>query len=225
GVVSFSFDDAPHTACTTGRDVLEAHGCHGTWYVAGGLTDQPEQGRLCHSQADLEALLARGHHLGCHTFSHHPVDRLSRAEMLAELERNADFLQRLGLNAEALHFSFPLGAFDLKSKELASQRFITSRITGGGLQTGEVDLQALRSQALYSQSLSRAAVERLNRQTAERGGWLIYYSHDVEADPSRWGCTPERLDHAVRNALASGCQVLSVRDALAHWQQAAASDR
>jgi len=221
GVVSFSFDDAPRTACTTGREVLERHQVHGTWYIAGGLTDQPEQGRLCHALKDVQTLVAQGHHVGCHTFSHTPCTMLSRAEMAAELARNARFLDEAGVPPKDRHFSFPLGALDLASKHLASQAFVTSRITGGGLQVAATDLNALPSERLYQSAITPERITALVERAAAAQGWLIFYTHDVEAQPSAWGCTPALLEFAVRAALAAGCKVLPVDQALRHWQQQA----
>jgi peptidoglycan/xylan/chitin deacetylase (PgdA/CDA1 family) len=223
GVVSFSFDDAPQTACRRGRSILEQHGCHGTWYVAGGLTDQLEEGRLCHSVADLKGLLEAGHHLGCHTFSHRLCNEMSIAEMGAELARNSLFLDALGVAADDRHFSFPLGAYDMASKRYAADHFLTSRITGGGLQVGQVDLNGLQSVRLYEGVISAAQVDALVHETAARKGWLIFYAHDVEENPSQWGCTPALLDAAVRASLGAGCKVLPVNQALRYWQGQAAA--
>lgn len=218
GVVSFSFDDAPHSACTAGKDVLERHNCNGTWYVAGGLTDRPEQGRICHSVADLRELLGNGHHLGCHTYSHHPCNQLTRPAMIDELKRNARFLDDVGVPTGARHFSFPLGAIHLASKHLAAQNFESSRITGGGIQVGTADLNGLCSERLYQQVMSPDRVVALVNEVASRKGWLIFYTHDVENEPSQWGCTPELLDFAVRAALESGCKVLPVDQAVSYWR-------
>lgn len=219
GVVSFSFDDAPKTACLLGREVLERHGVHGTWYVAGGLTDRLEQGRVCHSADDVRTLLARGHHVGCHTFSHRPCTTLTPAEMTAELRRNHLYLDALGVPADDRHFSFPLGAFHLASKRLASQAFVTSRITGGGMQTQAADLNALTSERLYERLMTPERLSALIDQVAAEKAWLIFYTHDVEDHPSQWGCTPQLLDLAVRAALNAGCKVLPVNQALAYWRR------
>jgi peptidoglycan/xylan/chitin deacetylase (PgdA/CDA1 family) len=40
--VSFTFDDAPDSALTTGAQILEAHGVRGTFYIAGGLAGRTE---------------------------------------------------------------------------------------------------------------------------------------------------------------------------------------
>lgn len=219
GVVSFSFDDAPQTACQTGRRVLEKHHCHGTWYVAGGLTDQLEEGRPCHSVADLRGLLEAGHHLGCHTFSHRPCNEMSRGDMAQELARNSAFLDALGVPTADRHFSFPLGTYDVSAKHLAASQFVTSRVTGGGLQVGYADLNGLRSARLYEGLISASQVTALVEQTAACKGWLIFYSHDVEACPSQWGCTPTLLDAAVRSSINAGCQVLPVNEAVRYWQR------
>lgn len=217
GVVSFSFDDAPHSACVAGKDALERHNCKGTWYIAGGLTDRPEQGRMCHSVVDVQELLRNGHHVGCHTYSHQPCNQLPQLAMARELERNAQFLDDLGVPTEVRHFSFPLGAVHLASKRLASQKFESSRITGGGIQVGAADLNALRSERLYSQVISPSRVMALVNEVATRQGWLIFYTHDVENEPSPWGCTPALLDFAIQAALGAGCKVLPVDQAIGYW--------
>ena len=218
GVVSFSFDDAPESACTAGKVILEKHGCQGTWYVAGGLTGQYEQGRVCHSIPSLQNLVRDGHHIGCHTYSHTPCNQLSRHAMVQELERNARFLDEVGVPAEGRHFSFPLGAFDVASKRLASYQFQSCRITGGGIQVGVADLNALRSERLYQHVITPARLKALVDEVALKKGWLIFYTHAVDNPPGFWGCTPQLLDYAVEAALDAGCKVLPVDQAVRYWR-------
>lgn len=220
GVVSFSFDDAPQSACQTGAAVLEKHSSLGTWYVAGGLTDQMDQGHMSHSVQDLQALHAKGHQVGCHTYSHVPCSRLRTDELHNEFQRNDDFLRDCGISQRPLHFSFPLGAYDLNSKAVAGKHFASCRITGGGVQLGFADLNALKSERLYTRDIQLDKLAQLVRRTAEHKGWLIFYSHDVAAEPSTWGCTPDLLDRAVQLALDAGCKVLPVDQAISHWQAA-----
>ena len=217
GVVSFSFDDAPQSACRLGRQILEQNSCHGTWYLAGGLTDQPEQGKPCHSIADVKALLANGHHVGCHTFSHRPCDQLTRSQLESEFSRNAAFLREMGVPVSDLHFSYPLGAFDLAAKRLAAQRFASMRTTLGGAHFGQADLSALLAEKLYQHVMPTERLERLIVEVAARKGWLIFYTHDISDHPSEWGCSPELLQHALAFSLASGCRVLPVNEAIRHW--------
>jgi hypothetical protein len=83
---------------------------------------------------------------------------------------------------------------------------------------GTTDLNALPSERLYQGVITPQRVTELVQRVADCKGWLIFYTHDVEAQPSPWGCTPDLLDFAVRAALESGCKVLPVNQALRHWQ-------
>ena len=219
GVVSFCFDDTSLSSCVAGRNALEAFGCHGTWYIAGGLTDQLEQGRLCHSVRDVQDLAGAGHHIGCHTFSHKSCAQMSTTELLAEIDSNAAFFEQIGLPSSNLDFSFPFGAMDLSSKRIASQKFRSSRITGGGIQVGTADLNRLRTQNLYQQAITQERIDALTAEVANKKGWLIFYTHDVEENPSRWGCTPKLLSGAIQSALNIGCKVMSVAQAIEYWSE------
>jgi peptidoglycan/xylan/chitin deacetylase (PgdA/CDA1 family) len=220
GVVSFSFDDAPQSACEAGRDILEETGCLGTWYIAGGLTDELEQGRRCHSVNHLRQLVQSGHHIGCHTFSHRRCDQMSTFQMRADIDRNAAFFRQAGLDISEMHFSYPLGAYDLAAKRQAAASFASTRLTTGGIQTGVVDLNGLRAQKLYAHSMAEQQLFELTRATASAKGWLIFYTHDIEEEPSVWGCTPALLRFAVRAALEAGCKVLPVNRSIQYWRGA-----
>jgi len=220
GVVSISFDDAPASSCRLGRDILEEAGARGTWYVAGGLTDQLEQGQRCHSVADLQVLAERGHELGCHTFSHRPCGPLSRHALRDEIRRNADFFTgTVGVPAPR-HFSFPLGDYGVLSKLEAARCFDSLRLTRPGVQQGVADLHGLQAQALYGDGLSPAQLQALIEQTAATQGWLILYTHAVTEPAVRWGCAPSMLRQALIWARQAGCEVLPVGQAIAHFQGA-----
>lgn len=216
GVVSLSFDDAPASACREGRDILAHEGALGTWYIAGGLTDQWEQGHRCHAVRDLQRLAAQGHELGCHTFSHQPVTGLSLAALREEWARNARFFTDTVGVAAPRHFSFPLGDYGLLSKPLAAAGFESVRLTRPGIHRGHADLTGLHAQALYDGGLSAAELQAQIEATAASGGWLILYTHAVSDQPGPWGCTPAQLAQALRLARQAGCLLLPVGQAIAH---------
>ena len=219
GVVSFTFDDAPASACEAGAQALERHGVRGTFYVAGGLTDQHEEGKPCHTLAHLRQLLQAGHELGCHSYSHVRCDLLNQRGLVQELDRNAQFLGDLGVDIRALNFAYPFGAFAFGAKRICSARFRSSRITGGGLHTGQADLNALKTHRLYDVAVDADSYETLLARAADQRGWLIINTHDIENPASRFGYTPERLEQAISAALAAGCKVLPVNAAIDYWQQ------
>ena len=218
GVVTFSFDDAPRTACTTGRKILEDADCLATYYIAGGLMNGEEMGRSCHTAADLQSLRAAGHHLGCHTWGHQRCDLLTRAGMQEEIRRNKAFLTDFGVSENDRHFCYPLGGYHLASKSLVSQHFLSGRLNFGGMQVGVADLNALRALSLYEHLWEPESLPALMAAVAANRAWLILYTHDVEETPSQYGCTPQLLRAAVQHALAAGCKVMPVNQAIQYWQ-------
>ncbi|MCU6433409.1 polysaccharide deacetylase family protein [Undibacterium sp. Jales W-56] len=217
GVVSFTFDDVPASACILGKQLLEEFDARGTFFVCGDLTDGQEQGHPCHSVEALQHLVEDGHEVGCHTFSHTNCATHSVKELKRDWEKNQDFFTKNTIANKG--FAFPFGAYDLGSKLAASQRFAYNRITGGGTQTGRADLAALRAQSLYANKTSLDKIKKLIDKTAQQGGWLIFYSHEVDETPGPWGTTPAQLRYALAQAKISGCQILSVRDAILFFQR------
>jgi hypothetical protein len=51
-------------------------------------------------------------------------------------------------------------------------------------------------------------------------GWLIFATHDVAAQPSRYGCTPEFLEQVVQYSVDSGARILPVAKAFDLIQEA-----
>src|ERR1700760_4894159 len=69
-MVTFTFDDIPKSAATTGARILEDHGARGTFYVSGGLVGTASSNWAVAEARNLVDLHNRGHEIGCHTFSH-----------------------------------------------------------------------------------------------------------------------------------------------------------
>lgn len=212
GVVSFTFDDVPASACHQGAMLLELYQARGTFYVCGGLTDGTEQNQLCHSVQDLQRLAENEHEIACHTFSHINCAQADRLHLVEDWERNQVFFQQHGIANGG--FAFPFGAYGLSSKLAAAKRFSYSRITGGGTQTGRADLAALRAQSLYSAQTNVDELTALIMHTASEGGWLILYTHEVSETPGLWGTTPNLLETALREATQQSCHILPVQKAI-----------
>ena len=51
-------------------------------------------------------------------------------------------------------------------------------------------------------------------EAVAKGGWLIFYSHDVATEPSAYGCTPSLLRHALEAASRRNVPIVSVAEAL-----------
>jgi peptidoglycan/xylan/chitin deacetylase (PgdA/CDA1 family) len=213
-LVSFTFDDAAASACTTGALLLEQHQVRGTFYISSGKCGLPSPtGRLATTD-QIEALYAKGHEIGCHTFSHMRVVGVDHGTLDTDLERNRAFLQGFLGDIPISNFAYPYGDISFKSKRHLGKRYDSCRALTLGVNVGIADLCVLKCYPLEQISIDRAGISQLIIETVRRNGWLMFASHDVRDTPSRYGVRPDLLAFAVRSALAAGCQVVPVAQAL-----------
>ena len=213
-IVSFSFDDFPKSAVRNAAAFLELHGVAGTFYLSRSLNGVTEDGIEYYDLADVRRLLDNGHEIGCHTASHIQVARVPRSRLAEDIEANAQFLREHFGDFRMSTFAFPGGDMDVPSKLLLQGRFAACRSSVPGVNRGVADLGALRAARLYSGLIDENGVRSLIERSAQPKSWLIFCTHDVDDDPSPYGCTPALFEVAVKSALAAGCQVLPVRNAL-----------
>jgi peptidoglycan/xylan/chitin deacetylase (PgdA/CDA1 family) len=212
-IVSFTFDDFPKSA-VRGADILSSHGAAGAFYLCSCFSGCKVDGVLYYDLDDVRYLVETNHEIGCHTASHARVSQMRREELADDLDRNAEFArEKFGL--ELATFSFPFGDIGLMSKLLVQRRFAACRSSLPGINRGVADLGALRAVRLYSQLIDSEALKRLLERAAQPGSWLIFYTHDVDEQPRPFGCTPALFEAAVRGAIAAGCELLSVKSAVA----------
>jgi peptidoglycan/xylan/chitin deacetylase (PgdA/CDA1 family) len=213
-LVSFTFDDVPASACREGAAILEAHGMRATFYVcAGGSGAVSPSGRLA-STDDIAALAARGHEVGCHTYSHRAASTLATSELAGDLDRNRAALEAICAGNVVRNFAFPYGDISFGAKRYLERRFDTCRSVRLGLNVGSIDLGALRSWPLENASINRARIVKLIDEAVCRHGWLIFNSHGVEKTPWRYGLTPDLLAFAVAAAKSAGCRVTTIAEGL-----------
>ena len=108
-MVSFTFDDLPKSAVTTGAGMLEAHGARGTFYVSGSLVGADAPDWVAGDADDVVSLHRRGHEIGCHTFSHQRACDLDEAAMMQEIMRNRAYLRALDPSIRVDSFAYPFG--------------------------------------------------------------------------------------------------------------------
>lgn len=210
--VSFTFDDAPASAAVAGARVLESHGARGVYYICAGLFDRENHlGRLANAQ-EVAVLAARGHEIASHTFDHIDCHRASDDRLLDDAARNDAVLTGLAARPPR-HFAFPYGELSPRVKRLLAPRYDSLRGVHAGLVRHGDDLNQLPGVGVEGADGERTARQWIDRAAAE-GAWLILYTHDVRADPSPWGCTPETLDRLAAHAVASGCDIRTLSQVL-----------
>ncbi|ENZ81687.1 MULTISPECIES: polysaccharide deacetylase family protein [Caulobacter] len=209
-MVSFSFDDAPATACEAGAKALEDRGLRGTYYFAAGLTgrDGP-MGRFATGE-DARRLHDAGHEIACHTYSHLDCGQSSAAITISDVERNAEALAAWGTGAP-VSFAYPYGDVGAPAKTALAGRFKTLRALHHGLITNGADLNQAPAVGIEGDDGEAIAKAWLDRAKA-RNAWLILYTHDVADRPSQWGCTTGGLERLIDRATAEGFDIVTVAE-------------
>lgn len=213
-IVSFCFDDFPRTAYTTGGALLESSNARGTYYAALGLMNTCNNLGDQLRQEDIDSLLSDGHELGCHTFSHISCRAVPLAVFEKDVQKGRDAIREMtGHDAE--NFAYPFGHVTVNAKKRIGNQMGSCRGIYGGINGPTADLNMLRANSLYGDVDQLAEIESLFLENKQRGGWLIFYTHDVRPNPSPFGCTPALLDKSISLAHENGFSILTVRDVMA----------
>ncbi|MGO8772931.1 MAG: polysaccharide deacetylase family protein [Terracidiphilus sp.] len=218
-IITFSFDDFPRSALTTGAAVLESFGARATYYVTMSLmnakNDLGEQFR----NDDLHSVLDRGHELASHTFSHLSARQVRYDVFKGDVERGEQAIREETGMPGSGNFAYPYGDVTLGAKKRLGPELKSCRGTCGGLNGPDVDLNLLRANSLYG-DLDRAdAAKRLILENEEQGRWLIFYSHDVAAKPSPFGCTLKLLEAVCSFAAAREARFMTVAQVMKDLEQ------
>jgi peptidoglycan/xylan/chitin deacetylase (PgdA/CDA1 family) len=210
--ISFSFDDFPRTALTVGGSILMDVGVRGTYYTAPGLINARNELGAHFCGEDLLALLTTGHELASHTYSHASARTTGVSHYADEVERGYRVLvEEFGLRASR-QFAYPYGDVTLRIKRVVGPKMQSCRGIWPGLNGPRVDLNLLRANSLYGDIDQLAAAKALIDENSRKRFWLIFYTHDVQANPSPFGCTPALLEQVVRAAVESGARIGTVAE-------------
>ena len=215
GLVTFTFDDAPQSACRTGKGLLEEKGARGTYYLSGSFYDQEGDDGPFFDRKDFLDLIENGHEIACHGFGHLNYQTLTSEEIRHDIEKNQQFLRDMGLELPAENFAYPYGCVSPRVKRLCGDTFASSRGVTAGINSSRIDLALLKSFPLYESLWTGEKLEDVMRETVKTGGWSIFLTHEVSERPSKYGCTPALLEQAVAAAAKSGCDIVTVREGLA----------
>ena len=213
-IITFTFDDFPRSALLTGGTFLEQMGVAGTYFISYGLEGKMTPTGEIFRTDDLTRLLAHGHELACHTFHHHPAWETVPSEYESSVTQNASALAAvLRLRPLQTH-SYPISYPRPATKRRLQRRFRACRGGGQTFNHGTVDLNYLNSFFLEQSRDDFGAVERLIAANADAGGWLVFSTHDISENPTRFGCQPAFFEEVLRASIRSGAKILVMSAAL-----------
>jgi peptidoglycan/xylan/chitin deacetylase (PgdA/CDA1 family) len=214
-IVTFTFDDFPQSAATIGAPLLEEAGVRGTFYACAQLAGtEGAYGR--HFDADdIARLQTAGHEIGCHSFEHLDCAQADVQAITSSLSRNGQACESFGVDQPLESFAFPYGEAGFAAKRALPAHITSARGIFGGLNHGLADFAQLRAQKLYGEGSIERALALIGEAKA-KNGWAILFTHDVSESPSAFGTSPASLKRLL--AAAHGCDVLTMRDAVAHLE-------
>ena len=211
-VVSFTFDDFPRSALEVGGALLERYDAHGTYYASPALQGTSNHLGEMFSEDDLHAVLQRGHELANHTFGHVSGKTLRAAEYWENVEQGFQQLRRVA-GGNSANFAYPFGDLTVSVKR-ALRGVCSARGIFPGVNERDFDRGLLRANSLYGSAGTIPTARDLIQKAVRKRGWLIFYTHDVQASPSRYGCTAEHLESILREVRQSGMRILTVQEVL-----------
>lgn len=197
-LLTVSFDDAPLSAARAGAALLEDQGARGVFFLSAGLFGRPTPMGPCLDAEDAADLARRGHEIGCHTLGHLDCARIDEATLAEDLRRNGRAISALA-GRHPTAFAYPYGEVSLPAKRLAARIFRGARALRPGLVMRGSDLAQSPAVGVEGPDGEARALVWLER-AARRGAWLTLFTHDVQAQPSPFGCTPEALSRILDRA-------------------------
>lgn len=215
-IISFSFDDCPKSATTTGAQLLEANDIRASFYITGSHCDAEFENIPQYNKEDLKKLHDNGHEIACHSFSHPRLRGRKIDDIAADLEQNRQFVANClgadnGFKFES--FAYPYGEFDIKSRNLAANHFQTARGVYRGVNKGIMDFANLRTTPLEKRRFSTSYLKSHIDDAIANNGWIIFFTHEVCDGCTDYGSTPAIMEETIAMVKNHGLEVLTVKDA------------
>lgn len=194
---------------------MSKFGFGGTFYISLSLMNGPDpETRFTPQQ--LKEAVAQHNELGCHTWGHTDLYRISFEKGRADIEKNQTEIQTLMPGYALRNFSYPFGSQTLPIKKFVSKQFKSARGIEEGINTQGTDLFNLKTVKLYERKYSLGYIFNKIKEAQESNGWLIFYTHDVDEKYTDWGCSPAYFETVVHECAKRGITVATIDDALSH---------
>lgn len=212
-VITFTFDDAPISAFVQGGNILAKYGVGGTFYISLSLMNDVDPTTRFTPQ-HLKTALARHNELGCHTYGHTELYTVSLEKGMSDIIKNQEILKTIAPGVALENFSYPFGSQTRPIKKFVSGRFRSARGIEEGINQDQTDLYNLKTVKLYEQRYSLDFIYTKIDEAVACNGWLIFYTHDVQENPSEWGCSPAYFEAVVKKCTEMNIKILTVNEAL-----------
>jgi peptidoglycan/xylan/chitin deacetylase (PgdA/CDA1 family) len=174
-------------------------------------------------EEDLRNAFAQGHEIGCHTFSHCPAWETTPLEFENQIVANQDALKKILPTASFRSMSYPISNPRAQTKRRSGRYFACCRGGGQTFNTGNADLNYLAAFFIEQARANPQMIKDMIDATCKANGWLILATHDIDAQPTRWGCTPQLFENVAQYAANSGARIMPVMAAFEYLSSARSS--
>ena len=213
-IASLTYDDFPKSAWTVAGPIMARFGVKATYYVAGRFCGLTEDNIEYFDVADLKAVAAAGHEIGCHSYSHGFASKTDNATLTAEIARNAAFLREHLGDIAIDSYAYPYGDVSPRTKTLLGGAFQSARGIYRKVNTGMIDLAMVHSIVLEHRRWRPDEIEASIVHAKAVGGWITFFTHAVSDRPEDFGVTPERLAWVLERIAQHGIETMPMRDAV-----------
>jgi peptidoglycan/xylan/chitin deacetylase (PgdA/CDA1 family) len=213
-MITFSFDDVSLSAAESGAEILETYNARGTYYISTDLMGRHISGSLKANGDEIKILHQHGHEIGLHSHAHLPVFSYSRVGLNADLAENKARLNEIIPNLNAENYCYPYGVSTLQHKLWLSSKVRSARCLWKSVNKKHLDPYFLRGQMLDQTAIDDRKLDNLLEDAKAQNGWLIFITHQVNADSRQLSTHPEMLKRAITKALDMGFDIVTINEGL-----------
>lgn len=212
-LISFSFDDFPLSAAHTGAEIMQKFNIKGTYFVSlGRLGQDSKVGKICDIDT-IKKLIEEKHEIGNHTYNHSNGYEVSLEDYEQSVINNVAKFRELFITEDFETFSYPFGIASNRIQSIVRRYSRCARTTNRGINFGNIDVHLLKAFSLYGHGEEFGLIKSAIQFTISKNGWLNLYTHDISANPSLFGCTPEYFEKVVEYSVNSGAIIVPLKEA------------
>lgn len=212
-IISFTFDDVFDSSFQNGGNILKKYNAKGTFYLSMSFMNGLGKKTLFNEET-LRKAIEDGHEMGGHTFGHLSAFNVTKEQLLTDMTQNEKEFNQLNLNTSFENFAYPYGDQVSMVKETMGNVYHTNRGITEGINIDSVDLNNLKAVRLFEDEYSIKYIDEILKNFNKKGGWLIFYTHEVEDNYSQWGCSPKYFEKVVKKVTELNIPIRTIKESL-----------
>lgn len=182
----------------------------------GGLSDV---GLPIANLNDVDNLISDGHQIGNHTFNHLDAFKVSDSFYENSIEKNIEEMNKLFPSYIMKTFAYPFGSLTPSKKKIVKKYYKIARGIEGGFNNHFIDLLLLKSYFLSGEKYKLNHYTDIIDDAIKKRHWVIFFTHEVQKNPSKFGCDEYLFDSLLKHCLSREINILSVEDVVKTYLQ------